>query len=128
MYMPGRMRTGSSPSRIWMSSAVYLPACAISVHSLAALGICEWLDRHRRGDHEKRAALHDLLSLAAARRHLFWIGGERELLAALVVLDRERVALVTGDEADHRVVLGGLDHRDAAARTFELRDLVGLDV
>src|SRR5690242_13684152 len=128
MYMPGRLRTGSSPSRTWISSAVYLDACAISVHSLAALGVREGLDRHRLRDHDEAGLLDDLVALAAAAGDLLGIRLLRQVLATLLGLEVQDVALATGDEADDRVVVGDLDHRDAAAGAFELRDLVGLAV
>src|SRR5437763_606228 len=128
MYMPGRLRTGSRPSRTWISSAPYFVVCAISVHSLPALGVRERLDRHGFGNHDEVRALDDLTALAAARADLLRIGLELELLAALLGLDAQHVALAAGHEADHHVVFGRLDHGDAAARTFELRDVLGLDV
>src|SRR5512141_2287544 len=115
MYMPGRLRPGSRPSRTWMSSPVYFDADAISVHSLAALGIREGLDRHGlRGRHQRRL-LHDLVALATARRGLLRVRLLRVVRAALLGLELEDVALAAGDETDHDVVLGDLDHGDAAA-------------
>src|SRR5690242_2621151 len=100
MYMPGRMRTGSRPSRTWMSSPVYLLlAAAILVHSLAALGVREGLDGHGRRHEAQRRALDDLAALAAARADLLRIGVELELLAALLGRDLQDVALHAGDEA-----------------------------
>src|ERR1051325_8398571 len=127
MYMPGRLRTGSRPSRTWMSSPVYF-VCAISVHSLSALGIRERLDGDGLLDDPERHALHHLVALATARRDLLRVRVQLELLAALVGLDREHGGLASGDEADHDVVIDGLDHGDAASRAFELVDLVGLAV
>src|SRR5580693_1676364 len=124
MYMPGRLRTGSKPSRTWMSSPVYLPAFAISVHSLAALGICQGLDRDRFRRCDQRRLFDDLMAFAAARADLLGVGLLREVLAALLGLELEHVALAAGDEADHRVVVGDLDDRDTAAGALELRDLV----
>src|SRR3569623_1954568 len=128
MYMPGRLRTGSRPSRTWMSSPVYYDAEAISVHSLAALGVREGLERHGLRRRDQRALLHDLVSLASARRDLLRIRLLREVLAALLGLELEHVALAAGDERDDHVGSGDLDHGDAAAGAFELRDLVGLAV
>src|ERR1044071_431396 len=125
MYMPGRLRTGSSPSRTWISSPVYL-VCAMSIHSLSALGVGERLDRDRPGYDDERRALDDLVALAAAALDLLRIGGDLELLAGLLGREHELVALEPGDEADHHVVVLGLDHRHAAARPLELGDLVGL--
>src|ERR1700761_7346205 len=110
MYMPGRLRTGSRPSRTWMSSPVYL--VAISVHSLSALRVGERLDRDRLGHHDELRALDDLHALAAAALDLLGIGRQLEPLAALVGLDHELIALEAGDEADHHVVVLGLDHGD----------------
>src|SRR3569623_1218664 len=128
MYMPGRLRTGSRPSRTWISSAVYLEALAISVHFLATLGVRQGLDGHRLRHDPQRRLLHDLVALAAASRRLLRGGLLRQVLATLLGLEVQHVALAAGDEADHRIVFGDLDHRDAAARTFELCDLVGLAV
>src|ERR1700753_3553563 len=124
MYMPGRLRTCSSPSRTWMSSPVYLLAFAISVHSLAALGVRERLDRDGFRRRDQRRLLDDLVALAAARADLFRIGLLRVFLAALLGLQHEHVAFAAGDEADHGIVVGDFDDGHAAARTFELRDLV----
>src|SRR5262245_42614785 len=128
MYMPGRMRTGSRPSRTWTSAPVYLLVCAISVHSLAAFGVRERLNRDRLFHRHEACTLDDLAALATARTDLLRIGMQLEALAALLGLDREHIALHARDEADHGVVRRGLDHGDAATRAFELRDLVGLDV
>src|SRR5262245_26463976 len=136
MNMPGRLRTGSRPSRTWISSPVYL-AVAISpslyvtfgghrvlIHSLSALGVGQRLDLDRARHRNERRALDDLVALAAARLDLLGIGGELEALAALLGLDDQLVALHAGDEADHHVVVVGLDHGHAAARALELGDLV----
>src|SRR5678809_329816 len=104
MNMPGRLRTGSRPSRTWISSPVYFDACAMSVHSLAALGIREGLDRHGFGHVHEPRALDDLATLAAARADLFRIGVELELLATLLGLDEQDVALRARHEADHGIV------------------------
>src|SRR3569832_1006608 len=128
MYMPGRLRSGSRPSRTWMSSPVYFDADAISVHSLAALGVREGLDRHGLRRRDQRALLHDLVPHATARRDLLRIRLLREVLAALLGLELELVALAAGDERDDLVVIGDLEHGDAAAGAFELRELVRLAV
>src|SRR5258706_15103137 len=108
MYMPGRLRTGSRPSRTWISSALYLLAWAMSVHSLAALGIREGLDRHGLRLRDELRALDDLAAFAAARPDFLRIGLEHELLAALLCCHFERVAFAAGDEADHHVVVARL--------------------
>src|SRR5580698_2953546 len=105
MYMPGRLRTCSRPSRTWMSSPVYLPACAISVHSLAALGVRQRLNRDGLRRRDERGLLDDLTALAATRADFLGIGLLREVLAALLAVQHEHVALAAGDEADHGVVL-----------------------
>src|SRR3954471_8241607 len=115
MYMPGRLRTGSRPSRTWMSSPVYFDADAISVHSLAALGIRQGLDRHGLRRRDERRLLHDLMALATARGDLLRIRLLRVVLAALLGLEVEDVALTAGDEADHDIVVGDLDHCDTTA-------------
>src|SRR5687767_3357345 len=125
MYMPGRLRTGSRPSRTWISSPVYL-VCAISVHPLPARRIRQRLDRDGLGHEHEADALHDLMALAAARRDFLRVRVDGDLLAALVGLDLERVALHAGDEADDRVVVRCLDHGDTTAGSLELRDLVRL--
>src|SRR5688572_33111926 len=105
MYMPGRLRTGSSPSRTWISSPVYF-VCAISVHSLPAGRVRERLDRDGLRHELEADALHYLVALAAARGDFLGIRAHGDFLAALVGLDLEHVALHAGDEADHRIVLG----------------------
>src|SRR5262245_48915776 len=127
MYIAGRLRTASISSRTWISSAVYF-ACAISVDPLADFGVRERHDRHRLRHDDELVPLDDLVPLSAARLHLLRIRVELEALAALRGLEHELIALRTGDEADHRVLGIGLDHGDAAAGAFELRDLVGLAV
>src|SRR5215510_9022532 len=104
MNMPGRLRTGSRPSRTWISSPVYL-AVAISVphflvHSLAALCVGQRLDLDRARNGDQLRPLDDLVALAAARLDLLGIGGELEALAALLGLEHELVALHARDEAD----------------------------
>src|SRR5262249_55691165 len=101
MYMPGRLRTGSRPSRTWISSALYLLAWAMSVHSLTTLGVREGLDRHGPWLGHELGALDDLAALGAARADLFRIGLELERLAALLGLDVQDVTLAAGDEPDH---------------------------
>src|SRR4051812_17647428 len=134
MYMPGRLRTGSRPSRTWISSPVYL-LCAIFdphcrryglIDTLSTLGVGERLDLDRRRHHDELRPLDDLVAPAASSLDLLGIGGDLEPLAALLGLDHELVALGAGDEADHQVVVVGLDHGDAAAGALELGDLVGL--
>src|ERR1700709_1528033 len=98
MYMPGRVRTGSRPSRTWISSPVYL--VAISVYPLSTLGVGERLDLDRPGDHDERGLLDDLGALAAAALDLLGIGGDRELLAGLLGLEHQQIALEPGDEPD----------------------------
>src|SRR4051794_1438038 len=110
MYMPGRKRTGSSPSSTWISSAVYFDACAISVHSLATLGVRQGLDRHGLRHDDELRLLHDLVALAAAGRHLLRVGLLRQVLAALLGLQVKDIALPARDEADHHVVGRDLDH------------------
>src|SRR5215510_9179162 len=99
MYMPGRLRTGSRPSSTWISSAVYFDACAMSVHSLAALGVRERLDGHGFRHHDQVRLLHDLTAFATARRHFLRVGLLREVLAALLGLELQEVAFAAGDEA-----------------------------
>src|SRR5262245_41361725 len=126
MYMPGRLRTGSRPSSTWISSPVYLDACAISVHLRAALDVREGLNDHRLRQRSERALLDHLAALAAARGDLFRVRFLGVIAPTLLALDLEHVALAPGDEADHLVAGPHLDHGDAAARALELRDLVGL--
>src|SRR5262245_6833354 len=108
MYMPGRRRTGSSPSRTRMSFAVYVAAIVLLLHP-------------PNGGHS--AALDDLLPLASApaRRHV--AGGELPLVA--LGRDREKVRLVRQRERANDAAVGaGLHENDASARSGELRHLV----
>src|SRR5262249_10243729 len=98
------------------------------VHSLSTLGVSEGLDHDRLADQNERRALDDLMTLAAARLDLFRIGLELERLATLIRLDLEHVGFLARDKPDHAVVVGGLDHRHAAAGALELGDFVGFAV
>src|SRR6185436_10703383 len=118
MYMPGRRRTGSRPSRTVMCSDVYEAlAMSISVQQRRW-----WRRRQRLG----RRHAHDL-GLALQRVPLAGAGGDVEAAGA----DRQLLAVVgLGD--DHVLVLGApdaeaddglgarLDDGDAAARVREL--------
>src|SRR5690349_22639565 len=80
MYMPGRLRTGSSPSRTVMSLAVY-DMVVLELRARALLD-GEGLGRRRRLDDDlgQAAALDHLATLAAALGDLV-LGGVDALLA-----------------------------------------------
>src|SRR5258706_3092191 len=103
MYMPGRIRTCSRPSRTWMSSPVYSRFAVLppmSVHSVPAGRVRQRLDRHRWLHQHQLTALDHLAALAAAPADLLLQRLELEPLVAAGGLDHELVALAAGDETD----------------------------
>src|SRR6187399_3197394 len=116
MYMPGRLRTGSRPSRTVMSLAVYEFGIGSGLPSAGRH--FERRRSRRRLEHaaQERAALHDFAPLAAARR-LLVLGRGNLLFAAERRLDHQRVFVVLGDlERDNDVAVLELEQEHALAR------------
>src|SRR3990170_1284042 len=120
MYIAGRLRTGSRPSRTWMLFAVY--SLDISVH----------LRRGERGDLDRRrhdlegGALGDLVALATARGRPVAAGADLDDLAARALDHEGDLLLALGHaHADQAIVGAHLDHGDAAARVGEEVHLAG---
>src|SRR5262245_40012316 len=84
MYMPGRRRTGSSPCRTVMWSALYCWVAAMSgqfVISVEQLALRRFRRLGRRHRDDLRA-LGQRMTLAPARRHVEPPRADRQLLAA----------------------------------------------
>src|SRR5688572_20722831 len=122
MYIAGRLRTGSSPSRTWMSFAVYVPL-AMSVHPRRREG----RHLHRRRDRLDGLPLEELAALAAARGDVVARRPDLDPLARRGLED-ERLLLGAAGHAHggDAVALAHLDHRDAAPGVGEHVDLAGL--
>src|SRR3954447_4616532 len=97
MYMPGRLRTASKPSRCWRSFAVYEPregpceAAAVVTRLLSIMAVRGALHHptgHVRQAVRHDACVHDLVALPKAHLHLHLTGGMRP--ATLVELAAEQ--------------------------------------
>src|SRR5262245_37929934 len=117
MYMPGRRRTGSSPSRTWISLAVYLPPppapaplLRVAIAPLTALlqGERQLGQKHL----DDAVLLGERVPFAAARAGLVALRAHLDALA-LVGLDGEPLAQA---KAEHPVALGCLEDGHAAPR------------
>src|SRR5689334_3375684 len=100
--MPGRRRTGSSPSRTWMSLAVYVSRVAISVGQLR-LSLRQ-LDFGRDDPHDA-LFLADRVALAAARGHRVPSRPHFDA-SAFLRLHHDPFA---GAEAEHAIAVGRFD-------------------
>src|SRR5450432_4674529 len=127
MYMPGRRRTGSSPSRTVMSSEVY-PVDAIVVKVGGRRTVQEDRRRHRQRDggaHDLGLALQGV-SFSASPGDAEAARTDRDLLAVVRLGDQHVfVARAAYAEADHRGFTD-LDDGDAAPGGGELGKLVDL--
>src|SRR6266496_1441655 len=124
MYMPGRRRTGSRPSRTVMCSEVY-EALAMSI-SVEERGWRGWRERLGRRHARDLGLALERVPLAAARGDAETTGTDGQLLAVLGLGDEDIFVLGAADaEADDR--LGArLDDGDAASGVRQLGELVGL--
>src|SRR6185295_2272515 len=117
MYMPGRLRTGSRPSRTVMSAAVYLD---LAIDESARRDPLPSLLPDRRD----APPLYHLESLAGAATYGNVVDGELAL-TALGGRHHQRRPLRRGQSADDAIVFTPGSHQiDALARTRELRHLI----